>query len=243
MLSRSILILAFLSVMCSAQPAVYEGLPAVPSDSRQLIVVATQSWEATSGSLQRFERIDGLWEPVSDLIPVVVGRSGLGWGTGLHPEQTLGPLKQEGDGRAPAGVFSLTEAFGYLESEHTGLPFIHSTPDVECVDDSNSQFYNRVLNRSEVDVDWTSHEEMRRRDELYRLGVVVAHNEAAVPQGGSCIFLHIWRGSDSTTSGCTAMQSFVMETLVEWLDEDARPILVQLPQHEYERLRETWRLP
>ena len=240
---RAILTLAFVAIGCSAQPTVSADSSVLPADSRQLIVVTTDSWEATSGSLQLFERVEGNWEPVSDLIPVVVGRAGLGWGTGLHPEQTNGPTKREGDGRAPAGVFSLTETFGYAESEATGLPYVHATRDVECVDDSDSQFYNRVLNRSEVEVDWVSHEEMRRRDELYRLGVVVAHNEAAVPRGGSCIFLHIWRGPGTTTSGCTAMTSNAMEDVAAWLDAAENPVLVQLPQSEYERLQAEWTLP
>lgn len=239
----AILAFAFVAMECSAQFTVSVETCVVPVGSRQLIMVTTESWEATSGSLQRFERLDGMWEPVSDLIPVVVGRSGLGWGTGLHPEQTNGPIKQEGDGRAPAGVFSLTETFGYAESVTTGLPYVHATLDVECVDDSDSQFYNRVLDRSEVDVDWMSHEEMRRRDELYRLGVVVAHNEAAVPRDGSCIFLHIWRGPGTTTAGCTAMTSSAMEDVAAWLDVAEHPILVQLPQSEYERLRIAWELP
>ena len=239
----AILALAFVTMECSAQFTVSVDSSVVPADSRQLIVVTTESWEATSGSLQRFERVGDNWEPVSDLIPVVVGRAGLGWGTGLHPEQTNGPTKREGDGRAPAGIFSLTETFGYADSASTGLPYVHATRDVECVDDSDSQFYNRVLDRSEVEPDWTSHEEMRRRDELYRLGVVVAHNEAAVPRGGSCIFLHIWRGPGTTTAGCTAMTSNAMEDVAAWLDAAEHPILVQLPQREYERLRSAWMLP
>ena len=39
--------------------------------------------------------------------PVSVGRNGAAWGLGLHAAQPQGPQKQEGDGRAPAGVFTL----------------------------------------------------------------------------------------------------------------------------------------
>lgn len=243
MRSIAFLTAALFAHACSAQAAMSADRPVIPSDSGQLIVVATESWEATSGALQRFERIEDRWEPVSDLVEVVVGRSGLGWGTGLNPEQPNGPTKQEGDGRAPAGVFLLTQTFGYADSEATGLPYIHATRDVECVDDSDSQYYNRVLDRSDVEADWESHEEMRRRDELYRLGVIVAHNEAAVPRGGSCIFLHIWRGPGTTTSGCTAMTPSAMAEVASWLDAEEIPVLVQLPQSEYERLRTEWQLP
>ncbi|NNF59312.1 MAG: hypothetical protein HKN04_13840, partial [Rhodothermaceae bacterium] len=154
-----------------------------------------------------------------------------------------GPVKQEGDGRAPAGVFALTETFGYAEAADTGLPYIATNASVECVDDSASRYYNRVLARDSVAVDWTSHEEMRRRDDLYRLGVIVAHNAEAEPGGGSCIFLHVWRGPGSTPSGCTAMRSEAMDAVAAWLHGEARPVLVQLPQAEYARYRAAWMLP
>jgi L,D-peptidoglycan transpeptidase YkuD (ErfK/YbiS/YcfS/YnhG family) len=85
---------------------------------------------------------------------------------------------------------------------------------------------------------------MRRRDELYRRGVVVAHNASpTVRGGGSCIFLHIWRGPGTTTSGCTAMPESEINVLMRWLRADATPVLVQLPSAEYRRLAREWTLP
>ncbi|MDX1440200.1 MAG: hypothetical protein R3284_09885, partial [Rubricoccaceae bacterium] len=222
-----------------AQSEVSAGDPVIPSKSLQMIVVTTATWDATDAQVQLFERDDStaFWHAVSDQQPAVVGRSGLGWGSGLHPNQDSGPVKREGDGRAPAGVFALTATFGYADSVATGLPYVYSSSDVECVDDSASQFYNRIVDRQSVEPDWTSHEEMRRRDELYEVGIVVAHNEGAVPEAGSCIFLHIWRGAGSTTSGCTAMPSAAVYRIAGWLDMDAHPILVQLPEEEYARVR------
>ena len=213
----STIVLIFVVFGCRAEvpPAPAAGL-AVFQDSGQLVLVTTESWDATTGTLQRFERVDGNWEGVSDPVPVVVGRSGLGWGTGLHSAQANGPVKQEGDGRAPAGAFSLTGTFGYAEYESTGLPYLQATADVECVDDSASRYYNQVLDRSAVEVDWNSHEEMLRQDELYRLGLMVAHNEAAIAGNGSCIFLHIWRDADATTAGCTAMPASAIEQIAAW---------------------------
>ena len=46
---------------------------------------------------------------------------------------------------------------------------------------------------------------MRRDDALYTWVVEVRHNPAAIPGGGSCIFLHVWDGPADTTVGCTAM--------------------------------------
>ena len=233
-----------LSVFLSAWMA---GPPGpIPDDSRQLIVVVTPGWTATSGTLYRFERESDGWRPIGPRVDVVVGRAGLGWGRGLHLPINTSPLKREGDGRAPAGVFALTEAFGYApqDSVETRLPYLRATPDLECVDDVESAFYNQVVDRRRVDQDWTSHEEMRRRDVLYRRGVVVAHNASpAVPAGGSCIFLHVWRGPLSTTSGCTAMPEENLEEVIAWLDRESSPVLVQLPSAEYRRLARRWELP
>ncbi len=220
----------------------------IPGQSRQLVLVVTPEWGSTTGRLQRFQRTDSTaeWTAVGEVVEVVVGRAGLGWGRGLHAGAGSGPRKAEGDGRAPAGAFLLTNAFGYAprDSTRTALPYIQATQDVECVDDVASVYYNRVVNRDAVDPDWNSHEEMRRRDVLYSRGVVVAHNaRPVVAGGGSCIFLHVWRGPGSTTSGCTAMSEPVLRLAIEWLDADAAPVLVQLPASEYRRVRRAWGLP
>ena len=220
----------------------------IPGVTRQLILVVTSEWGSTTGTLRRFERADSTdeWRPVGVEVNVVVGRAGLGWGRGLHVIPGDGPRKVEGDGRAPAGAFQLTDAFGYAppDSVSSGLPYLQATADLECVDDVTSSHYNRVLDRARVTPDWTSHEEMRRRDVLYRRGVVVAHNAAPiVPGGGSCIFLHVWRGPGSTTSGCTAMAEPALSDAIRWLDTGAAPVLVQLPASAYRRLRHPWELP
>ncbi|PAP76946.1 L,D-transpeptidase family protein [Rubrivirga marina] len=232
----------------------------IPESARQLLLVTTADWSATGGTLQRYAREPaGEWAPVGETVSVVVGRSGLGWGLGLHggplPE---GPTKAEGDGRAPAGVFRLSAAFGYAATAPTGLPYV-PTPGLHCVDDRASASYNLVRDVP-PSRDWDSHETMRRRDGLYRIGAIVAHNgpgvdarllpegarlgdAAPVPGGGSCIFLHVWGGPGTTTAGCTAMADARLAEVLAWLDAEADPVLVQLPEAEVAVLREAWGLP
>ena len=242
-----------------AVPASTAAVPSpIPATSRQLLLVTTDSWNATTGRLQRYRRSGRRWTAVGGSVATVVGRNGLGWGRGLHAARDArsgDPAKREGDGRAPAGAFRLTAAFGYSASESTGLPYVATDADTECVDDAASPAYNTVRERTPGDA-WTSHEEMRRADGLYRIGVVVAHNGpgvdpalvagqggAAVPAGGSCIFLHVWNGPASTTSGCTAMPDAALQAILAWLDADAEPVLVQLPRAERARLARAWGLP
>lgn len=245
------------------QTPVYAQAAKVPfPQSRQMIVVTTNNWNAVPGTLQRYVRrtLRSAWQPVGKPIPIVVGRSGLAWGAGLHGEpatlaQGNDPLKREGDGKSPAGVFRLNATFGYAPKGKAGtlkMPYVASTATMQCVDDTQSAYYNRVVERAQLkQPDWNSHEDMLRKDELYRWGVVVEHNVGGVgqsnlkakPKGGSCIFLHIWNGPNSSTSGCTAMEAELMEDVLRWLDARQQPVLVQLPASEYARLKAAWQLP
>jgi D-alanyl-D-alanine dipeptidase len=114
------------------------------------------------------------------------------------------------------------------------------------VDDPASERYNELRFRpAEGPPPWASAEEMRRSDEAYRWGVVVEHNTGwqRVAGGGSCIFLHVWSGPASPTVGCTAMEADRLVEVMRWLDASRTPVLVQLPDAVYQRLRTTWELP
>lgn len=224
-------------------------VPALISASRQLLVVVTPGWDDVRGELRRYERAstsDG-WRPVGDVHAIVVGKSGTAWDP-LAEQVIAGPVKQEGDGRSPVGVFSLGTAFGYAPASEAAwlkLPYLHVTEGIECVDDASSSAYNQVVNRRQVAApDWTSSEKMREVGEAYRWGVVVNYNTPAVATRGSCIFLHIGGGPDSKgTAGCTAMPTSDLHAVMGWLDPALKPVLVQLPRAAYEKLKGGWRLP
>jgi D-alanyl-D-alanine dipeptidase len=233
-------LLALLLVSCATAPASNDPF----GDSTQLLVVTTPDWDATKGVLTMHERRNGTlmaaWTAVGDPVPIVVGRTGLAWGDGLPlPLRREGPVKREGDGKAPAGLFALPSLFGY-DAQPPGphMPYIIATPTVECVDDAASPHYNTIVDTREIAKTWTSSETMLRRDDLYREGVVVAHNSNPPVTGrGSCIFLHLWSGPDSTTAGCTAMSREDLARLTRWLDAERRPLLLQLTQGELDKMK------
>jgi D-alanyl-D-alanine dipeptidase len=212
--------------------------------SNQLIVVTSKTWTDTQGTAQRYVRKGGSFEKYQAPFPVVLGKSGLAWGKGLtRVDQREGPVKHEGDGKAPAGIFKLGTAFGYDTTVDTKLPYLALTPTIECVDDSQSQRYNELVDGATTPKDWNSSEHMRSIEELYRKGIVIEHNTPASPASGSCIFLHIWRNSSSPTLGCTAMDQADITRLFSWLDPLQSPLLIQMPEEQYEQLRESWHLP
>lgn len=220
-------------------------------DAKQMILVTTPNWNAMQGSLQRYERENSKseWRRVGDEIKIVIGRSGLAWGEGLHDKSVLQsdqPIKKEGDGKSPAGIFALTSAFGTTkDTASIKLPYTPLGEYTECVDDVKSASYNRIVDRLKIgNFDWKSSEKMLEVGEQYSLGVFVAHNSNPPEKGkGSCIFLHIWKDENSPTAGCTAMRREDMDMILRWLDAKQNPVLVQFPATEYDRLSKKWKLP
>lgn len=251
-LSILVLLLACASFGLSQVKTVTIAAPVIPySQSQQAIVVTTKDWSAVPGTAQLFERKTprSKWKAVGGSFPVVVGRTGLGWGKGLSEIPATADrsvLKAEGDGRSPAGIFALTSAFGSLaKPEYAKLPFTKLEQFTECVDDVKSSHYNKIVDRMQVgNFDWKSSEKMLAVGPEYEMGVFVAHNSAPVTRGdGSCIFLHIWKDAASGTSGCTAMAKENIETVFKWLDGAKNPVLIQLPEAQYSEYRKKWKLP
>ncbi len=160
--------------------------------------------------------------------------------------KATGQLKKEGDGKAPAGMFPLTFAFGVSEKpEQLGFGYQKVEKFTECVDDPASSHYNKIVDRMKVgNFDWKSSEKMLEVGAEYSLGVFVAYNTFPVRSGdGSCIFLHVWKDSATPTSGCTAMDRRDLERIVSRLNPAKNPYLVQLPAAEYKKYRKSWNLP
>jgi L,D-peptidoglycan transpeptidase YkuD (ErfK/YbiS/YcfS/YnhG family) len=245
----ALVLLACTVASCAHTPRAGTDLPW--RDARQLVLVTSAGWDADGGELRRYERDDtGDWREVGTATGVTLGRNGSAWGLGLHPAQSGGPRKQEGDGRAPAGVFAIGTAFGYGNAARTGLPYQAMDIDDWCIDVPQSPLYNRIVDAGEVGRDAIegSTEPMRRDlhvdgDVRYRWGFVIGHNPDAIPGRGSCIFAHLWRTPGESTAGCTAMAEPAMLELLAWLDPGHAPVFVLLPEAEYRRLAGPWNLP
>jgi len=213
----------------------------IPRASRQLLLVRSADWSTTSGLLQRYERTrESRWVPVGEPLRVNLGKRGMAWGRGLQAAQA-GPTKREGDLRTPAGVFLLGTLFGYGEqapakaSPHFGYVQIRAS--TACVEDPKSPAYNQIVPTSPKGG-------MLRADGVFRLGFVIQQNAPeVVPGAGSCVFFHVERGPSLATSGCTSTSLADLERIVTWLEPELEPVLVELPEAEFQRHRQDWGLP
>lgn len=219
--------------------------------SDQLVLVLARTHVSTQATLQVFDRVDGAWK-FAFACPAVIGGGGMGWGRGLHKPGDIpegDPLKAEGDGRSPEGAYPLVAAYGSQPPSMVNIrfPYTQATECTICVDDPGSKHYNEIIDycRAGMDSDdLPSHETMLRNDDLYKYVVVVGHNMwKPEPGAGSCIFIHLWGGPNSTTAGCTAMSEESMLTLLSLLDASKKPVMVMLARRNYFGFKEAWGLP
>lgn len=207
------------------------GVVAIPADASQAILVVSKHWNATTGTLQRYERAGGAWEKTGAPWPVSLGLKGMAWGSGGLATDGAGPKKKEGDNKAPAGIFRVGGAYGYAASAPSGSkwPYQQVDDSWRCVDDPNSSRYNQIFSSEGVKKDWVSAERMKRQDHLYKWVINVEQNTPSTCGCGSCIFLHVWRDPGAGTEGCTAMDEANMVELLRWLDPSKKPVIVQTP--------------
>lgn len=217
--------------------------------SRQLIIVTTGSWTGVKARLCCFERTDAGWTGQIPPFDAVVGKQGLAWGEpGMIADANR--VKREGDDKAPAGIFGLPFAMGHAPKppDNVMFPYEQIQLDMHCIDDAGSAYYNRIVTRSTLgghtEEPWKSSEQLSRLREEYRWLIVVDYNrQDPRPGAGSCIFIHVWKSPDRGTAGCTAMAEEDLLVLLQWLRNEKKPLLVQLPRAEYEQVWKSWGLP
>jgi len=111
--------------------------------SQQIVLVVSDNFNTHKAKLQCFEDSKKLF----DTIDVNIGRNGLGFGLGevkLTKNENQA-IKIEGDGKAPIGVFKLSSIFGYPKNNNSHMPYIHTSKNLICVDESNSKYYNKII--------------------------------------------------------------------------------------------------
>ena len=221
----------------------------VPDDCTQLIVAVAPNWNSAHGRLQLFERPGGGdWKPVARPFPVLFGKKGIAWGSGLAGQNESGLRKKERDGCAPAGVFRIGKIYTYDARLPQGAdyPFHQVTAGDAWIDDMRSPDYNRFVTIDDPahSPPWFEKQKMRHGDFAYRWLVEIRHNsDPPVAGQGSAIFFHIRRGVNRPTTGCTTMAEPDLVKLIRWLRALRNPCYVLLPAAEYDLKWQSWNLP
>lgn len=207
---------------------------------KQLLLVLGDTDTSITAIMQRYELgKTGMFVKVGSPIPVTVGRTGFS-GCEADTDSSFVLNKKEGDGKTPSGIYPLGKVYGYgPKPSWMQMPYIVSTPEIICVDDSKSAHYNMIISSSNVDEkDWDSHEDMLRKDGQYKFCVEVHYNCCQAVKGdGSCIFMHIWKGPGLPTAGCTAMAETDLVEVLKWVNPDSNPVLATFDNATFEKVK------
>ena len=221
----------------------------LPAGNRQCLVGTADGWDSSHATLCLYEKSGGTWKRVTASWQGRLGKNGLVWGKGFHPVPAGARTKKEGDNRSPAGVFVIGGAWGYDASikKQAALPYRQVTPRDLWVEDPASSQYNRnVILDHDPATPWERKQQMKQADAAHALKLFIAHNAPpnAVPDAGSAIFFHIWRREGAAaTAGCTTMEKPKLQSLISQIDPTKRPLYVLLTQADYEKYRQSWKLP
>jgi L,D-peptidoglycan transpeptidase YkuD (ErfK/YbiS/YcfS/YnhG family) len=134
-------------------------------------------------------------------------------------------MKREGDGATPVGRWQLRRLFYRADKmmpPRSGLQarLIRDFDGwCETVGDRN---YNRLVRIPYA----TSHEFMKRQDDLYDIVAELSHNERPRVQGhGSAVFFHLRQPDGGPTAGCIALSKRDMKIVLQYCGRKTRIIV------------------
>ncbi|WP_433194267.1 L,D-transpeptidase family protein [Nocardia sp. CA-107356] len=210
-ISLLIVLLAAVAACTSAPrpdlPLPYHG------DATQLLTVVAADTTATTATLTAWQRFPGGWRAEIGPLPAFVGRDGIG-------------RASENSAHTPAGVWTLTEAFGIAPNDGTSLPYRQVGDADWWVSDADAPNYNRYAHCATGTCEFDEHasENLGMAGVAYDHAVVIDYNRQPVVAGaGSAFFLHIETGRP--TAGCVAIAAADLRTVMRWLDPGAHPVI------------------
>lgn len=203
-------------------------------DSSQLILVVGEEGCQVTVSYYKKEsatKKKGPGEPADGIWKQVFTTQGIYGKNGSTDE------KREGDGKTPLGTYQFTMAFGLNEDPGSVLPYHRIEQGDYWVDDSESTYYNKLVNTNQTKQAWNSAEDMMASAPYYNYGLVLDYNKDCIPGAGSAIFMHCTKSTaDTGSQGCIRIPEELMKQVVQSMDETGKIIIVSdVSQLEYEQ--------
>lgn len=183
----------------------------------QIILVTTDRTNSRNATISYYEkeRWTWKWKKVYSSINGVVGKNG------------VTTNKVEGDGKTPAGIYSLTDSFGTApKPTNVKLPYTRINKYYYWIDDVTSRDYNKMYYfRGDPKKMWRSYESLTHP--LYSYVVEIDYNVNPIVKGkGSAIFLHTKNKSTNYTLGCVAIPKDNLVQIMKRLVPASRPHII-----------------
>lgn len=173
----------------SPEPEVHLDFVAKLNISKSVNQMIVVSAKGSGASVTMHEIQDGIWTEIMST-------------SGYVGQQGVGSTSEEVS-VTPAGIYSLSIAFGVNSNPGTSFSYTKVDDSYYWVDDSNSPCYNHFVSTKNVVADWNSAEHLIDYPNQYAYAIAIDYNTGCVPGAGSAIFLHCSNGN--ATGGCVAI--------------------------------------
>jgi D-alanyl-D-alanine dipeptidase len=201
--------------------------PRVLHRATRLIIVTVPNMTSVKATLHTFERktpADAAWLRSGPPEPAVVGSAGVGWSEDYdYLARKDEPVKHEGDGRTPAGIFRVAGPFGFESSALNGYTKL-SAGNSFCVADPTSSLYGRIVDKRIAKLVKNS-EDMSATPGLTR-GLIVDYPARRGAKAGSCIFIHVWQGEKAGTNARIGLPEERVTVLQKWSSQGFTAVAV-----------------
>jgi L,D-peptidoglycan transpeptidase YkuD (ErfK/YbiS/YcfS/YnhG family) len=198
--------------------------------STQIIIAYSNLQNSVAGKLYGMEFLNNHWQVTFDTIDCSFGKKGF----------ANNGNKIEGDGKTPSGQFLIGSAFGYKNDLESEMDFMVLKDNHYWISHNDSELYNQMVDFEPADDVYA--EKMKRKDHLYKYGIVIEYNTQPVKKGkGSAIFIHVERRKGAPTAGCVASSEQNIKDLIQWIKPQKKPIitmgnLAEIDLKEYKKL-------
>ena len=185
-------------------------------NSNQIIVVTTNNMSTSYCNIEIYEKNDsGEWNNI-DSTTGRVGANGLAYiGNRVQSTNTT-----------PAGVMSITGAFGVKNNPGTKLDYIKVNNNMYWDLNSENSTYNRLINYNPGG----DYEHLISYPRQYEYSLITDYNHNQVPNKGGAIFVHcLGRGA---TGGCVSMPREKMIEILKWIDPKKNPKILVIPKDD-----------
>ncbi|MFD2418273.1 L,D-transpeptidase family protein [Amycolatopsis pigmentata] len=221
MLARLTVAAATAAVLLTARPSAVSAQGADPlplpytGNAEQVVAVVADSSSATTAVLTAWQRSGPSsddWTVAYGPVKAFVGSDGVGQAS-------------ETTSKTPAGVWTLTEAFGIQANDGTRLPYRQVGTSDWWVSDVKSPLYNTYYHcdPGTCPFNESAGEDLGEVGPAYDHAVVIDYNRTpVVPGAGSAFFLHVSNGRP--TAGCVAIPADDLKAVMAWLDPVKHPV-------------------
>ena len=198
-----------------AAEAAQSGVAALDCAAQTDQIVLVDYTGGSKAVLSVHERQNGVWKELLSC-NAYVGKNGLG--------KTVA-----GDKKTPVGTYNLTTPFGIKADPGAQMTYTQVTEYHYWCGDSNSKYYNQLVDERVADRKHTSADEyLIHYKGVYNYCLFIDYNAEGTPGKGSCIFLHC-TGKNKYTGGCVAIPEADMKKIVCWVRPGAKIVIREKP--------------